>query len=1111
MRIHTLIKQNIVYHWKTHISLFFGTVLTSAILIGAVTVGDSVRESLTRITLRRLGNTVYSMELKEGFVRAELAKDLGERIRIPVAPVLGLAGIVTLEGGKIRTPGIRVYGIDDKFSLLAKDPGTFPQLQTGEALVNKRLARRLDLAPGDTFLLRVQNTGVIPVNVLFSDTRGDTASFRLKVKAVLEEDQLGEFSLRIHQVPPLNVFLPIEDIHSSLKVKGKANILLAAGNNGNKLSLDTMNQALWETWTPQDAGIILEKHDNAIVRLRSEKIFINTIVAETGLTLHPGAKGVFTYFVNEIRSGKGITPYSFISAPGPATMPVGLKDDEILINQWLARDLEVKPGDRLNLFYFVPGPAEQLNTESSEFTVRGVIPLVNTDEQRALVPPFPGLSDAARCRNWDPGIPIDLGKIRNKDEEYWNKYRELPKAYISLGAAREIWKNPFGSLTSIHYPADEVSIKQLEDSLTEQLDPGSFGIKFLPVREKGLTAGENAVDFGGLFIGLSFFIIVAALLLMAMFISIEKEYRSAEFGLLRSLGYTRGIVIGIFLVETLIIIIAGNLAGIPAGIFYNQGVLWGLNTIWRGAVGTSSLTLSVKPGTLVTGFLMSLGVTVLTILIAGWKYFTLPITTLIRSRGMELQGMKKSRPSISLMLMLICILPVLFMVYLSLNRITNIKEIHFFLSGFLLLGACISLCDLVFGLVKTGKKGKKLNLFSLGINNLALRKKKSMITVSLLAFGIFVIITVGVYQGRLPRNPELRSSGTGGFRFVIETSLPITRDKGTSGVLNNLLASTSGVSFVPVRVQEGDDASCLNLNYVEMPRVLGIKPDEFAERGSFSFAEVLDSHLIENDNWGSTPVKHRSKVNPWLSLHHKEDNGIIPAIADQTVIIWGLGKKIGDILQIKDEYGKNVPVRLVAGLENSIFQGNIIISDEFFKELYPSVSGYRLFLVDAPGSEAEGLAQSLEEGLKNSGPVLETAERRLASFTIVENTYLSIFLLLGGIGVLLGSLGFGIIVLRKIMESRQEYAILRAVGFKRISLFFSVFIENVYLLFAGLACGFLSGIGAFFLYTTSQDINFSFGFILIIVSAILFSGIIWISVLTVITFTRSLVPVLKKE
>ena len=134
-----------------------------------------------------------------------------------------------------------------------------------------------------------------------------------------------------------------------------------------------------------------------------------------------------------------------------------MKDDEILINEWLARDLKVHPGDKITLSYYIPGQEDRLRIESSDFITRDIIPISTSDKGIDLVPPFPGLSGVTQCMDWEPGIPIDLDKIRKKDEEYWDRYRELPKAYISLAAAQKIWKNPFGSLTAIHYPADKVS------------------------------------------------------------------------------------------------------------------------------------------------------------------------------------------------------------------------------------------------------------------------------------------------------------------------------------------------------------------------------------------------------------------------------------------------------------------------------------------------------------------------------------------------------------------------------------------------------------------------------------------------------------------------------
>ena len=57
-----------------------------------------------------------------------------------------------------------------------------------------------------------------------------------------------------------------------------------------------------------------------------------------------------------------------------------------------------------------------------------------------------------------------------------------------------------------------------------------------------------------------------------------------------------------------------------------------------------------------------------------------------------------------------------------------------------------------------------------------------------------------------------------------------------------------------------------------------------------------------------------------------------------------------------------------------------------------------------------------------------TAER-LAAFHRVENTYLSTFQALGGLGLLLGTFGLAAVMFRNVLERRRELALLRAVGY----------------------------------------------------------------------------------
>ena len=84
---------------------------------------------------------------------------------------------------------------------------------------------------------------------------------------------------------------------------------------------------------------------------------------------------------------------------------------------------------------------------------------------------------------------------------------------------------------------------------------------------------------------------------------------------------------------------------------------------------------------------------------------------------------------------------------------------------------------------------------------------------------------------------------------------------------------------------------------------------------------------------------------------------------------------------------------------------------------------------------------------------MQPAWQRLADFMAVENTYLGIFQALGGLGLLLGSLGLGIVVLRNVLERRQELALLQAVGFRPSLLQRLVLSEHWLLVVLGLILG----------------------------------------------------------
>ena len=229
------------------------------------------------------------------------------------------------------------------------------------------------------------------------------------------------------------------------------------------------------------------------------------------------------------------------------------------------------------------------------------------------------------------------------------------------------------------------------------------------------------------------------------------------------------------------------------------------------------------------------------------------------------------------------------------------------------------------------------------------------------------------------------------------------------------------------------------------------------------------------------------------------------------MIHWGLGKSVGDTLVYTDERGRTFDVRLVAGLANSVFQGNLIVSEDHLIEKYPSLSGYRLFLIDAPTDSLDGISRRIFWALQDRGIELIRASDRLAAFNQVENTYLSIFLILGGLGLVLGSVGIGIVVSRNIQERKGELALLRAVGYSKATIGKMIRLEYLVLLFAGALLGVASAFVATYPTLTVHGAEIPYAAIAFLLALVLVNGGLWIHLAAALALRSRLLPALRNE
>jgi putative ABC transport system permease protein len=146
-------------------------------------------------------------------------------------------------------------------------------------------------------------------------------------------------------------------------------------------------------------------------------------------------------------------------------------------------------------------------------------------------------------------------------------------------------------------------------------------------------------------------------------------------------------------------------------------------------------------------------------------------------------------------------------------------------------------------------------------------------------------------------------------------------------------------------------------------------------------------------------------------------------------------------------------VRIVGAVADSILQGQLIIDEAEFVRHFPGESGYKYFLIDAPTNRVGDISAKLSRALQDVGLEVTPAPARLAQFNAVQNTYLGTFQILGGLGLLLGSAGLGIVVLRNVLERRGELAVLLAVGWRQAAVRKLVLLEHATLLGLGLAIG----------------------------------------------------------
>ncbi|MEI6681130.1 MAG: FtsX-like permease family protein [Bacteroidota bacterium] len=1080
-----LLLRNLWFYRKPYLAVAAGVMVSTAILTGALIVGDSVQFSLRRYTDIRLGAIRYSLPQGERFFRQKLADELFSGTQIQGAPAIRCGAIAINSDKNLRINQVEVTGIDSRFTGFWDR--LLPVPKEDAAILSKNVAEKLGLQTGDEMLLRIQKAGKTPANAPFSAEKEASVSVRVKIAGIVRDEQMGRFSLKSNQTAPFNIFVSLPRLASLLGMKGYANLLVAGDKGGVKTDLLNSGKALRACWKPEDAGLHFtalpgKEGNDGEWEITSDRIFFDDSTAAAIESVIPQCGSVLTYLVNAISTQGKSTPYSFVTAANENFLNENLAPGEIIVNKWLAQDLGIGSSDRVSLRYFIMGPLRTMKEDSAIFHVKRVIPDKIPLGDPQLMPDFPGMSDAGNCRDWETGAPIDLKKIRDKDERYWKIYRGTPKAFISLETGKKIWDNRFGHRTAFRFHASPKELAGIKTGLMQKLRPEQYGLVFQPVYREGQAAAGHSTDFGQLFLSLSFFIILSAVLLTAMLFALLARSRMAETAILAATGFRRQQIFGMLAAEALLVTLAGAIPGALAGILYNKILIFGLNTLWYDAVNTSMVVMDIQPMTLLYGILSGVGLSLLVLIAVLAKNLRNPLALMVKGDfGVRNVAASLKTRLWGVMTGLAAVGSALGLILQQLIHGQAMDVTLFLTAGALLLLG--QLCLLNYLLARaTVKETVGISRFpELVVKNLGLNRKRSMAVVTLLALGTFTIVITGANRRTFYGTESSRSSGTGGFLFWAQTTIPILNDLNTpAGARNYGLedeALLRQVRFTQLTRLDGDDASCLNLNQVSRPALLGVPPQYFDGIHAFSFTS-----LVSATNPGS----------PWATLQKPLAPGMIAGFADQTVITWGLQKKTGDTLFYRDESGKMLKIKLMGGLENSLFQGNILVSDSLLHIFYPSAGGSRVMLVDGPASLKDTLASRLESLFRDQGMMITTTASRLATFNSVENTYLSVFMLLGGLGVILGTVGLGIVIFQTIRQRKREFAIYLALGFTGKFIFRLIVAEHVAMLLSAIFTGGVAALAGILPSLVSPGYSLPGLFLSAIILALVGNGLLWI-------------------
>ncbi len=1166
MNLTKIATQSFIHFWRSNLTIALGVAAATAVLTGALIVGDSMRGSLKQLTLDRLAD-VDEVLLAQSYFREQLAAEIAATeafqknydLAVPAIMLPNSSAELGDGDDKVQAVAVSIFGCHEDFwKLDATRHLETPKIDEDEIVINRTLADSLGIGSIDEnkpieIGVRLPLQGRVPSESALGK-KEELAEFigELKVVAIIDDHGLGRLSMHPSQLPPRNAYLSLAQLQEVLyanQTENKSdsqqvNAVFISSKNSQNPPTPEISASLAKSIKPSlgdfDLRIqqVTQKFENETIfdyfSVSSDQMIMSDPMAEVIQSALPKAQPVMTYLANRMsvvseNNKRRPIPFSMITAidfnddfapvsavSGKPIQPI--RENEIVLNSWTAEKLDAKIGDEIEVIYFEPETTDGDEVETSIKLKLVDIAKIEppkeeiSDDQPTpfsapptlandpfLTPYVPGLTDAESVDQWD--LPFETPGIEKEDDLYWKSYRTTPKAFVCLATGRKHWASRFGSTTSFRVPKegrDESTIRKIVSNAVSNAEH-SLGFELIAIKRQGLKASSGTTPFDVLFLSLSMFVIVAALILVSILFRLSLQQRANQIGILAAVGISDGLITKIWTLEMVLVSALGAVLGVALGVGYAALMILGLRTWWVGAISTPFIELHLGWLSLLIGAVAGTIVCLMTITFSVWRTRKQSIRSLLSGKletdptAVRQTGNRSKIIAIAMFILAVVLAGVA-------TQLGGESQAGAFLGGgFFMLAAMLVWVWNQFGHKKTNTNHQHgLNKFAM--QALARNPLRSVLTIGLVAAASFLIIAISAFR----LSPSV--TGTAGFQWVATTEQPIFEDLNNTDVQEKLFGVELEKSslVLPMRLKSGQDASCNNPYQSTQPRVLGM---------SKKFVEYFDQDDVQKFSWASKAAKSDlEKQNPWRLLE-STDGDTIPVVIDKNTAWYSLKVyTVGSQFDVDFDSGESAKFKVVGFLNNSILQGSLMISEKHFVKLFPQASGYRYFLMnlDDANDARDSDLDLFKQQLSDTGLDLKSSEKLLAGFLSVQNTYLSTFQLLGALGLLLGTFGLAAVQTRSVLERKQELALMRAMGFDRDRLGTFVLIETCLLLLGGLLIGMIAAAFVTLPHWLLTRLSFPWLELLGMFAAILLVGLItawlsarWISKLPILSALRN--------